>query len=134
VEPQTPYISRTSTEEFEERNNKSPHSVNNVVLGTALLWVGWNGFNGGSALAMNLRAVVACASTNLAACAGGVIGLLLQWCWQALSDPDPEGNGHVDINASITAFCDGAIGALVAITPASGYVSTRQPNATKAMY
>ena len=48
------------------------YNLPNVVLGTLLLWIGWFGFNGGSALGANLRAVSACVSTHLAACSGGV--------------------------------------------------------------
>jgi ammonium transporter, Amt family len=50
----------------------------NVLLGTLLLWIGWFGFNGGSALGANLRAVSACMSTHLAACSGGVTLCLLR--------------------------------------------------------
>ncbi|KIM93349.1 hypothetical protein OIDMADRAFT_61688 [Oidiodendron maius Zn] len=56
--------------------DESPHNVNNMVLGPALLWIGWFGFNGGSALGGNLRAVSACVSTHVAACAGGTTSLL----------------------------------------------------------
>ncbi|KAK3388849.1 ammonium transporter AmtB-like domain-containing protein [Sordaria brevicollis] len=52
--------------------NYRPHNVASVVIGTVFLWVGWFGFNAGSALAANMRAVVAAANTNLAACVGGI--------------------------------------------------------------
>lgn len=42
-----------------------PHNLSSVFLGTALLWFGWMGFNGGSELASNLRAVIAIVNTNL---------------------------------------------------------------------
>ena len=48
-----------------------PHNVTHVVLGTVFLWVGWFGFNGGSALGANLRAVMACVVTHIAASVGG---------------------------------------------------------------
>lgn len=56
-----------------------PHSVTNVILGTVFLWVGWFGFNGGSALAINLRAVMACYVTNLAACCGAITWMVLDF-------------------------------------------------------
>ncbi|UKZ83949.1 hypothetical protein TrVFT333_011764 [Trichoderma virens FT-333] len=86
-----------------------PHSVTNVVLGTVFLWVGWFGFNGGSALGMNIRAVMACFVTNLAASVGGVTWVLLDY--------------RLEKKWSTIGFCSGAIAGLVAITPASGFVT-----------
>ncbi|KAK5996147.1 Ammonium transporter 1 [Cladobotryum mycophilum] len=85
-----------------------PHSVTNVVLGTVFLWVGWFGFNGGSALGMNLRAVMACLVTNLAASVGGVTWILLDY--------------RLEKKWSTIGFCSGAVAGLVAITPAAGFV------------
>ncbi|AEO63090.1 uncharacterized protein THITE_2107955 [Thermothielavioides terrestris NRRL 8126] len=85
-----------------------PHNVTHVVLGTVFLWVGWFGFNGGSALGANLRAVMACIVTHTAACVGG-----FTWC---LMDYRLEGKW------STVGFCSGAVAGLVAITPASGFV------------
>lgn len=101
-----------------------PYSINHMVLGTALLWVGWFGFNGGSALGANLRAVSACLATQTAASAGGTIGLLLQW---ALIRGDRMIQRPDDVlihTPSMQEFCDGVIAGLVAITPAAGYVRT----------
>ncbi|KAK0630210.1 ammonium transporter AmtB-like domain-containing protein [Bombardia bombarda] len=118
-----------------------PYNVNYIVLGTALLWFGWAGFNGGSALGANLRAVSAWASTHFAACAGGVTGMFWIWLYKAMPDDNAsdagsqqsgEGSGasrrrHADRrrtfdDLSAVYFCDGAISGLVAITPAAGYV------------
>ena len=55
-----------------ERLAYKPHNTSYVVLGTVFLWFGWFGFNGGSALGANLRAVQACIVTNLAASVGGL--------------------------------------------------------------
>ncbi|KAK3393869.1 ammonium transporter AmtB-like domain-containing protein [Podospora didyma] len=113
-----------------------PYNVNYLVLGTALLWFGWAGFNGGSALGGNLRAVSAWASTHVAACAGGVTGMFWVWFMKAFPDEeDPQSAGQPDEAArnralarqafdrlSICFFCDGAISGLVTITPAAGYV------------
>lgn len=85
-----------------------PHNVTHVILGTVFLWVGWFGFNGGSALASNLRAVMACVVTHTAACCGG-------FTWVAL-------DYRLERKFSAVGFCSGAIAGLVAITPASGYV------------
>jgi Amt family ammonium transporter len=56
-----------------------PHNVTYIVLSTVFLWVGWFGFNGGSALAANLRAVMACVVTHLAASVGRVTWVLLDY-------------------------------------------------------
>ncbi|KUI63998.1 Ammonium transporter 1 [Cytospora mali] len=85
-----------------------PHNVTHVVLGTVFLWVGWFGFNGGSALGANLRAVMACIVTHIAACVGG-----FTWCLM---------DYRLEKKWSTVGFCSGAIAGLVAITPASGFV------------
>jgi ammonia channel protein AmtB len=107
--------------------DEPPHNVNNMLLGTALLWFGSFGFNGGSALGGNLRAVSACVSTNVAACAGGITSLLLFWMLNALArassvEGEDQLEGH---SVSAVHFCDGAVIGLVAITPAAGFVSSR---------
>ncbi|POR31575.1 Ammonium transporter [Tolypocladium paradoxum] len=86
-----------------------PHSVTNVVIGTTFLWVGWFGFNGGSALGMNIRAIMACYVTNLAASCAGITWALLDY--------------RLEKKWSTIGFCSGAISGLVAITPASGFVT-----------
>jgi Amt family ammonium transporter len=85
-----------------------PHNVTHVILGTVFLWVGWFGFNGGSALAANLRAVMACVVSHIAACVGGFTWCLLDY--------------RLEKKFSAVGFCSGAIAGLVAITPASGFV------------
>ncbi|OBT79741.1 hypothetical protein VF21_01381 [Pseudogymnoascus sp. 05NY08] len=85
-----------------------PHNVTHVVLGTVFLWVGWFGFNGGSALASNIRAVMACFVTHTAAATGGVAWTLMDY--------------RLDRKWSTVGFCSGAIAGLVAITPAAGFV------------
>ena len=85
-----------------------PHNVTHIVLGTVFLWVGWFGFNGGSALAANMRAVMACVVTHLAASVGGVTWVLLDY--------------RLEKKWSTVGFCSGAVSGLVAITPASGFV------------
>ncbi|KAH6655214.1 ammonium transporter AmtB-like domain-containing protein [Truncatella angustata] len=86
-----------------------PHNVTHVILGTVFLWVGWFGFNGGSALAANLRAVMACIVTHIAASVGGITWCLLDY--------------RLERKWSAVGFCSGAIAGLVAITPGSGYVA-----------
>mgnify|MGYP003629453579 FL=1 len=92
-----------------------PHNTVNAVLATALLWIGWFGFNGGSALGANLRAVSACVSTHLAACAGAVMGSVLEYIAASRREVDAG-------KFSVVGFCNGAVAGLVAITPAAGYV------------
>lgn len=103
--------------------NDAPHSLNNLVLGTMLLWIGWLGFNGGSALGGNMRAVSACAATHVAASSGACAMLLMFGLlkWGTRRWPryfDDRGASTL----SVVHFCDGAIVGLVAITPAAGYV------------
>ncbi|KAH9968254.1 ammonium transporter [Russula dissimulans] len=87
-----------------------PHSSVLVVLGTVFLWFGWFGFNGGSALGANLRAIQACIVTNLAASVGGLTWMLLDY--------------RLERKWSVVGFCSGAVAGLVAITPGSGFVGS----------
>ncbi|KAI9512778.1 ammonium transporter AmtB-like domain-containing protein [Russula earlei] len=87
-----------------------PHNASYVVLGTVFLWFGWFGFNGGSALGANLRAIQACIVTHLAASTGGLTWMLLDY--------------RVDGKWSAVGFCSGAVSGLVAITPGSGFVGS----------
>jgi Amt family ammonium transporter len=88
--------------------NLAPHDLTLAVIGTGLLWVGWFGFNGGSALAANSRAGFAIATTHLAACAGALTWMLLEW----LDRGKP----------SVLGMISGAVAGLGTITPASGFV------------
>ena len=90
-------------------NESKPHNMSNVVLGTVLIWFGWFGFNGGSALAANTRAVLACVVTMLAASFGGIVWVLLDF--------------RVEKKFSPLGFCAGVVAGLVTITPACGFVS-----------
>jgi Amt family ammonium transporter len=85
-----------------------PHNIPFSVLGAGLLWMGWFGFNGGSALAANGVAVTALMNTNTAAAAAGVVWMLLSWR---------------DHKPSVLGIITGAVVGLVAITPAAGYVT-----------
>ncbi len=86
-----------------------PSNIPYVILGAGLLWFGWFGFNGGSALAGNELAVSAIVTTNLAAAAAAVSWMLLDW----LRKGKPSAVG----------ISIGAVVGLVAITPAAGYVT-----------
>ncbi len=85
-----------------------PHNIPYSVLGAGLLWMGWFGFNGGSALGANGLAVTALMNTNTAAAAAGVVWMLLSWR---------------DHKPSVLGIITGAVVGLVAITPAAGYVT-----------
>ncbi|MEB3284360.1 MAG: ammonium transporter [Candidatus Sericytochromatia bacterium] len=80
-----------------------------VLLGAALLWFGWFGFNGGSALEANGIAALAITTTNAAAAAGA-------FSWMALE-------GWRDRKVTVVGGASGAVAGLVAITPAAGFVS-----------
>ncbi len=85
-----------------------PHNITTTVIGSALLWFGWFGFNAGSALAANGVAANAFATTNTAAAAAATTWMLLSWRHRA-----PSALGMVT----------GAVAGLAAITPASGFVT-----------
>jgi Amt family ammonium transporter len=88
--------------------NLSPYDLALAVIGTGLLWVGWMGFNGGSALGANSRAVMAITSTHLAASAGAFTWMALEWWTRG--------------KPSVLGIISGAIAGLGTITPASGFV------------
>jgi Amt family ammonium transporter len=87
-----------------------PNNVPFVILGAAILWFGWFGFNGGSALDANEVAVQALVNTNLAAAAAAVTWMLVDWSRKG--------------KPSAVGISVGAVCGLVAITPAAGYVGT----------
>jgi ammonium transporter, Amt family len=88
--------------------NLAPYNLVLAVIGTGLLWVGWFGFNGGSALAAGPRAGYAILATHLAASAGVLSWMLLEW-WDR-GKP------------SVLGMISGAIAGLGTITPAAGFV------------
>ena len=85
-----------------------PHNIPYSVLGAGLLWFGWFGFNGGSALAANGTALNAFMTTNTAAAAAGIVWMFLSW---------------KDNKPSVLGIVTGAVVGLVAITPAAGFVT-----------
>jgi ammonium transporter, Amt family len=89
--------------------NLSPFDLSLAVIGTGLLWVGWFGFNGGSALAASPRAVMAITATHLAACAGALTWGAIEWSIQR--------------KPSVLGMISGAVAGLGTITPASGFVA-----------
>ena len=88
--------------------NLAPYDLSMAVVGTALLWVGWFGFNGGSALASGSRATMAILATHLAACTGALVWMLAEWATRG--------------KPSVLGMISGVIAGLGTITPASGYV------------
>jgi Amt family ammonium transporter len=85
-----------------------PHNIPLTTLGAILLWFGWFGFNGGSALGANGLAASAVVATNTSAAAAAIIWMLLSW-----KDKRPSALG----------IATGAIAGLAAITPAAGFVT-----------
>jgi len=92
--------------------NLSPFDLSLAVIGTGLLWVGWFGFNGGSALGANSRAVFAIVATHLAASAGAFTWMALEWWTRG--------------KPSVLGMISGAVAGLGTITPASGFVMPMQ--------
>jgi Amt family ammonium transporter len=88
--------------------NLAPYDLSMAVIGTGLLWVGWFGFNGGSALAANSRAGFAMVATHLAASAGALTWMALEWWTRG--------------KPSVLGMISGAVAGLGTITPASGFV------------
>ena len=89
-------------------DNMSPFNVGYAVIGASLLWVGWFGFNAGSAVAANGRAGMAMAVTQIATAAAALGWMFAEWI--------------VKKKPSVLGAASGAVAGLVAITPASGFV------------
>ncbi|MDO4936439.1 MAG: ammonium transporter [Sutterellaceae bacterium] len=90
------------------REPMSPNNLTFAMIGACILWIGWFGFNGGSGLAANERAVMAILVTQIAAAAAGVAWMACEWIIRG--------------KPSLLGLISGAVGGLVVITPASGFV------------
>ncbi|HYB72259.1 MAG TPA: ammonium transporter [Candidatus Sulfotelmatobacter sp.] len=86
-----------------------PHNLTLTVLGAGLLWVGWFGFNAGSALGANALAVSAFVATHVATAAAAVSWMLWEWAMRG--------------KPTVLGAASGAVAGLVAVTPASGFVT-----------
>ena len=85
-----------------------PHNLVLTVIGASLLWVGWFGFNAGSAVSAGDRAGMAMAATQIATAAAALAWMFAEWL--------------VKGKPSVLGICSGAVAGLVAVTPASGFV------------
>ncbi|ACI50390.1 ammonium transporter [Gluconacetobacter diazotrophicus PA1 5] len=90
------------------QDDMSPFNLTYAVIGASLLWVGWFGFNAGSAVGANGRAGMAMATTQIASAAAGVAWMLAEWARTG--------------KPTVLGIISGAVGGLVAITPAAGFV------------
>ncbi|WP_205672410.1 ammonium transporter [Ammoniphilus sp. YIM 78166] len=91
------------------KKKHTPHNVVLFLIGAATLWFGWFGFNAGSALGANSVTALAFANTQVAAAAGGLCWLLIEW--------------KVRKRPTLVGTATGAIAGLVGITPAAGFVT-----------
>ncbi len=89
-------------------DNMAPYNVGYAVIGASLLWVGWFGFNAGSAVGANGRAGMAMAVTQIATAAAALGWMFAEWITKG--------------KPSVLGAISGAVAGLVAITPASGFV------------
>jgi len=85
-----------------------PHNLTMTLLGAALLWFGWFGFNGGSAVASGSLATSAFVVTHIATAAAALSWMIAEWAYRG--------------NPTVLGAASGAVAGLVAITPASGFV------------
>lgn len=97
---------------------REPYKYNNeqvkgnplwILMGTVLLWIGWYGFNAGSALAISSQAINAFFTTTVAACSALMAWLILETIYKS--------------RVSLTGICTGSICGLVGVTPGTGYVT-----------
>jgi len=91
--------------------NMAPHNLVLSVIGASLLWVGWFGFNAGSAVAANGSAGMAMAVTQIATAAAALLWMICEWI--VIKKP------------SVLGIISGAVAGLVAITPAAGFVDPK---------
>ena len=92
------------------KENFAPHSMVMCFIGTAMLWVGWYGFNAGSACASDVVAANAFTTTTIATAVASFVWPMAEWLLRG--------------KPSILGFCSGAVAGLVVITPACGFVTT----------
>ncbi len=86
----------------------APHNMTMCFTGTAMLWVGWYGFNGGSALAANGTAAMAIAVSQISAATAATTWMAIEWLRHG--------------RPSVLGIATGAVAGLAAVTPASGYI------------
>ena len=91
------------------KENFAPHSLVLTYIGTGMLWVGWYGFNSGSAVAADVIAANAFTTTTIATAVASFVWPM--WEWLVKGKP------------SVLGFCSGAVAGLVVITPACGYIT-----------
>ncbi|MGZ5852599.1 MAG: ammonium transporter [Xanthobacteraceae bacterium] len=89
--------------------NMAPHNLLFSLIGASLLWVGWFGFNAGSAVTANVNAGMAAAATQIATAAAALGWMFAEWI--------------INRKPSVLGMISGAVAGLVAITPASGFVN-----------
>lgn len=90
------------------RDLSPPHNPGLTMIGAGMLWVGWFGFNGGSALAANADAAAAIVATHLSAASAGLVWALIEW--RRFRRP------------SMVGLVTGVVAGLATVTPASGFV------------
>jgi Amt family ammonium transporter len=91
------------------KENLSPHSMTYCMIGTGMLWVGWYGFNAGSAVASDVIAANAFTATTLATAVASFVWPMAEWLFRG--------------KPSVLGFCSGVVAGLVVITPACGFVT-----------
>src|SRR5579862_5793660 len=91
------------------KENFSPHSMVLCMIGTGMLWVGWYGFNAGSAVGADVVAANAFTTTTLATAVASFVWPMAEWLVRG--------------KPSVLGFCSGAVAGLVVITPACGFVT-----------
>ncbi len=92
------------------KDNMAPHSMVLCMVGTGMLWVGWYGFNAGSAVASDTIATNAFMTTTLAAAVASFTWAILEYLFRG--------------KPSVLGFCSGAVAGLVVITPGAGFVNS----------
>ncbi len=90
------------------QNSAPPHNIVLTFIGASLLWVGWFGFNAGSAVTAGMQAGMAMAVTQIATAVAALTWMFVEWAMRG--------------KPTVVGMCTGAVAGLVAITPASGFV------------
>jgi Amt family ammonium transporter len=90
------------------KDTAPPHNMVLTMIGASLLWVGWFGFNAGSAVSAGMQAGMAMAVTHIATATAGFTWMIVEWILRG--------------KPTVIGICSGAVAGLVAITPASGFV------------